>query len=194
MTDKIKKVAVYCGASNKVDDVYKEQALELGMSLAEEGYDLVFGSGNIGLMGVISRTMKEAGREVIGVTTTKIEKMEQNSPNVTQKIIVETLRERKAKMDELCDAVVALPGGIGTLDEVDEMIALKQLGEHNKPIVLFDVNGFWDELVETYADMIDREFAKPEHIALFKVATTVEQVIAAIQAEQKDRSKENWRI
>ena len=194
MSEEIKRVAVYCGASTKIDEIYKEETVELGMSLAEEGYDLVFGSGNIGLMGIISRTMKKAGREVIGVTTKKIEEMEKDSPNVTQKIIVENLRERKAKMDDLCDAVVALPGGFGTVDEVDEMIALKQLGEHNKPIILFNINGFWDDLVGTYGEIIDEQFAKPEHITLFKVANNVEQVINGIQAQQKDLSKENWRL
>lgn len=194
MDNDIKRVAVYCGSSTKVADVYKDSARELGLALAKEEYDLVFGSGNIGLMGIISRAMMSVEREVIGVTTKKIEEMEKFNPNVTQKIVVDNLRSRKAKMDELSDAVVALPGGFGTMDEVDEMIALKQLGEHNKPVVLFDVNGFWDEFVDTYSKMITEQFAKPEHMRLFRVARTVEEVITAIQEPQTDGSKKNWRV
>jgi len=194
MNNNIKKVVVYCGSSNKVSDTYKNQAEELGKTLANYDMDLVFGGGNIGLMGIVSKTMREANREVIGVTTKKIQASEVLNPHVTESIIVNTLRERKAKMDELSDAVIALPGGFGTIDEVDEMIALKQLGEHKKPIVLFSVDGFWDDLVKIYEGIIKEKFAKKDHIDLFTVATNIDEVIDAIHTEQKDNSNENWRM
>lgn len=194
MENNIKKVAVYCGSSNKVDGIYKEETYKLGEALAKKELDLVFGSGDIGLMGAISETMRREGREIIGVTTEKIQESELPNPNVTDLVIVKTLRERKAKMDELSDAVIGLPGGFGTVDEVDEMIALKQLGEHKKPIVLFNINGFWDHFVKAYGELINSQFAKPEHITLFKVANSVDEVIEALYAEQKDLSKENWRL
>jgi len=194
MNKKIKNVVVYCGASNKIDKVYKEEAEKLAIALADNNLDLVFGGGNIGLMGVISKTMKNKNRKVIGITTSHIQSSEIENPNVTKTIILNTLRERKAKMDELADAVVALPGGFGTIDEVNEMIALKQLGEHNKPIVLYNLNGFWDNLVALYASVIDKKFAKDEHINLFNIANTVEEVINGIFEEQKEISTHNWRL
>ena len=97
-------------------------------------------------------------------------------------------------MDQLGDAIIALPGGFGTIDEVAEMIALKQLGEHNEPIILFDVNGFWDGLIQLYSEVIDEHFAKPEHIKLFTVARTVDEVIAALKVKSMKVSMDNWRL
>lgn len=142
----IKRLAVYCGSAGGADPAFAEAARDLGLTMAERGIDLVYGGGRLGLMGAVADAMLGAGGEVYGVIPESLIPHEVAHPGCTQLVTVATLHERKAKMTELSDAFVVLPGGIGTLDELFEAWIWNALGYHAQPFCLLSVNGYWDGL------------------------------------------------
>ncbi len=142
----IKRLAVYCGSAPGADPAFADAARELGEVMAERGIDLVYGGGKLGLMGIIADTVLERGGKVYGVIPQALVAHEVAHLGCTELFTVATMHERKAKMTELCDAFVALPGGIGTLDELFEAWTWNALGYHAQPFCLLNVNGFWDGL------------------------------------------------
>ena len=139
----MKRVAVYCGASMGADPAFAEAAHALGHAMAARGIGLVYGGGRLGLMGVVADAVLQAGGEAHGVIPQALVDLEAAHRGLTELHVVQTMHERKAKMTELTDAFVALPGGIGTLDELFEAWTWNALGYHAKPFALLDVNGFW---------------------------------------------------
>lgn len=142
----IQRIAVYCGSAPGVDPGFAEAARELALTMAARRIDLVYGGGRLGLMGIIADTMLEAGGKVYGVIPQSLFEHEVAHRGCTELTTVANMHERKAKMTELCDAFVALPGGIGTLDELFEAWTWNALGYHAKPFCLLNVHGFWDGL------------------------------------------------
>ena len=137
------RVAVFCGASVGVDPAYETAARRLGEALGARGWGLVYGGGNVGLMGVIADATIEAGSDVIGVIPEALRERELAHDGCRELIVVDTMHERKRAMMDASDAFVAMPGGIGTLEELTEVFAWLQLGFHGKPCAMFDVDGYW---------------------------------------------------
>ncbi len=156
----IRKIAVFCGASAGRDALYRLAAYETGKVLAKEGIGIIFGGGKVGLMGALADGALDNGGEVTGVIPGFLKDKELAHPRVSQLIETETMHERKTKMNELCDGVIALPGGYGTLDELFEMLTWSQLGLHQKPIALLNVNSFFDPLLRMIQTMTDESFLK----------------------------------
>lgn len=159
----MQKIAVFCGSSRGFDPAYTSQARELGKLLAQNNITLVFGGSRVGLMEELSDAALQAGGQVVGVMPRFLYDKGIGHPGLTEMILVESMHERKMRMNELCDGVIALPGGFGTLDECFEMITWAQLGIHQKPVALLNVNGFYDPLAHMVNHMTVQGFLKEVH-------------------------------
>lgn len=156
----MKRVTVFCGSSFGTDEIFKTQAILLGNKLAEENIGLVYGGANVGLMGAVADGVLEKGGEVFGVLPNFLRSKEIAHDHLTELFLVETMHERKTKMNELCDGVIALPGGFGTLEEFFEMLTWAQLGLHKKPIAILNIDGFYDSLITFIQTTVDKGFLK----------------------------------
>ena len=161
----MKAVCVYCGSSTGARSAYSERAALLGTRLAREGLSLVYGGGNVGLMGIAADAALAAGGEVIGVIPEQLVGWEVAHRGLTRLEVVATMHERKARMFDLSDAFVALPGGFGTLDEMFEMLTWRQLGLGDKPCAFLDVDGYYAPLMAMLDRMLAEGFLRAEHLA-----------------------------
>ena len=161
--DTIKSICVFCGSSAGSREEYSAKARALGLLFVEKGITLVYGGSNVGLMHVLADTMMQAGGKVIGVMPHTLIQREVAHKAITEFHVVETMAERKAVMDKLSDAFIAMPGGIGTLDELFEAMSWNQLDLITKPVALFNVLGYWDLLLSFLDHSVDQRFVKPEH-------------------------------
>ena len=172
-----KKVCVFASSCNYLHQSYYKVASELGELLAKSGFDMVYGGSSLGLMWACAEKVKQNGGNVIGVMPEKLYNMGVYTDECIELTVTKGMRERKAKMDELSDAVVALAGGFGTLEELSEMIVQKQLGYNNKPIVILNTNGFYDKLNEFFEVIIKENFARDISRELYYIAQTPSDVI-----------------
>ncbi|MEK5067583.1 LOG family protein [Sporosarcina sp. FSL K6-1508] len=154
----MKRLAVFCGSSNGASPVYVEVAKQLGKELAKRNITLVYGGASVGVMGAVADSVLEMGGKVIGIMPDFLEKREISHNNLTELIVVDSMHERKAKMAELADGFIALPGGPGTLEEFFEIFTWAQLGLHHKPCGLLNINHYYDPLVALFNHMSDEEF------------------------------------
>lgn len=159
----IKSICVFCGSSAGSRPEYTLKARDLGLLLAEKNITLVYGGSNVGIMHVIAEAVLEAGGKVIGVMPHNLIQREVAHKGLTQFYEVETMAERKARMDELSDAFIAMPGGIGTLDEIFEVMSWNQLELITKPVALYNVLGYYDQLLSFLDHSVNQHFVKPEH-------------------------------
>jgi uncharacterized protein (TIGR00730 family) len=173
----IKRIAVYCGSAAGVDPAFAEAARSLSREMASRDLELVYGGGRLGLMGIIADTMLEAGGRVYGVIPQALVDHEVAHMGLTELHTVQTMHERKAKFTELCDAFIALPGGIGTLDELFEAWTWNALGYHAQPFCLLNVNGFWDGLAGFMDHVSASGFLSPARRAQLLKAETAGQAI-----------------
>jgi len=173
------KICVYGAASSEIEPLFYESGEELGRQMVERGHSLVFGGGRGGMMGAVARGVAEKKGHIVGIQPKFFE--ENNSEiafiGCTEFIHTETMRERKRLLDEMSDAFIITPGGIGTFDEFFEILTLKQLGRHTKAIVIFNINGYYDHLLKMMRHSIDKKFITEETINLYKVTTTVEETL-----------------
>jgi hypothetical protein len=179
----IRRLCVYCGSSGAVDRQYREAATELGARLAAAGIGLVYGGGRVGLMGLLADAVLAGGGEVIGIIPARLRDAELAHPGATELVVVETMHERKRLMAEKADAFAVLPGGIGTLDELFEILSWKQLGLHDKPILVADIGGYWAPLHALLDDIVTKGFARPEVRELLRVVPTVAALIARLEVD-----------
>ncbi|WP_288436837.1 TIGR00730 family Rossman fold protein [uncultured Chryseobacterium sp.] len=156
----MKSITVFCGSSFGTDKIYEEQAFLLGQTLAKQNIQLVYGGSETGLMGTVANGALSENGKVTGVLPQFLQTKEIAHKNLTELIIVETMHERKTKMNDLCDGVIVLPGGYGTLEEFFEMITWAQLGLHKKPIGILNTDGFYDDLIQLIQTMVDKGFLK----------------------------------
>ena len=179
----MKNICVFCGASDGLDKSYYEEATKMGKLLAENGYNLIYGGSSMGIMGAVSKSAKEHGSKLIGIIPERLDKICKHTDNNTydEYHITKGMRERKAKMDELSDGTIALPGGFGTLEEVSEMIVQKILGYNNKPIVFLNTNHFYDNLFEFFEQLILEKFAQTKASYYYYLAQTPEEVIGYLK-------------
>ncbi len=175
-------LSVYCGSYAGAKPAYREAARALGSLLAENGIRLVFGGGDIGLMGAAADAALAAGGEVIGVIPGHLKEREVGHLGVTTLHVVGTMHERKERMFALSDACAILPGGLGTLDEALEVLTWKQLGLHAKPIVVVDVAGYWKPFLALIEQVIAERFATEAARGLYSVVDSIEEVIPTIRA------------
>ena len=158
----MKHLCVYCGSNTGSKPIYLEQAIALGTRLAADGIGLVYGGGNIGLMGAVADAVMQAGGEVTGVIPKQLMEWEVGHRGVTNLEVVGSMHERKSRMFELADGFVALPGGFGTLEEIIEMLTWRQLGIGNKPCAFLDVAGYWSPIAAMMDRMVGDRFLHPD--------------------------------
>ncbi|QJE02982.1 TIGR00730 family Rossman fold protein [Massilia forsythiae] len=162
----MKSIAVYCGAATGADPRHADAARALARALVDHNISLVYGGGKVGLMGVIADEVLRLGGEATGVIPRALVEREVGHTGLTRLFVVKDMHERKAMMSDLADGFIAMPGGMGTLEELFEMVTWAQLGIHAKPIGLYNVNGFWDRLVALVEHMVQEGFVRPAHAAL----------------------------
>ena len=177
-----RSVCVFCSSAGGLPEEYRSAARELGRELAGRGHRLVYGGGNVGLMGEVARSVHAHGGTVVGVIPQGLVDRELAYDPADELVVTETLRERKAKMDARADAFVALPGGFGTLEELLEVLTLRQLRLHDRPIVLVNVAGYWDPFLAMVQDMVDQGFAPLGEGTLFSVAKTPADAVDLAEA------------
>jgi uncharacterized protein (TIGR00730 family) len=177
----VRSVCVYCGSSEGNDPLYAAAAEALGASLARARISLVFGGGSCGLMGVLARSVLEHGGEVAGIIPDFLDEREIALREATELHIVGDMHTRKRMMFERADAFVALPGGIGTLEELTEQLTWIQLGRHSKPLVIADIGGFWRPLLSLFAHMHNAGFIRPGYEVRYMVAERIEDVVPMIR-------------
>ena len=178
----LKSICVYCGASMGADPAYAVAARALAAVLVEQNIALVYGGGKVGLMGVIADEVLRLGGEVTGVIPQALLEREVGHAGLTRLFVVKDMHERKAMMAQLSDGFIAMPGGMGTLEELFEVLTWAQLGIHAKPVGLLNVNGFYDALIAFVAHQRDSGFVRPGHAALMMAEPTAAALLQSLRA------------
>ena len=178
---KIKSICVYCGSGPGTDPAYVEAAEQFGWVLAENGIRLIYGGGEVGLMGAVSSAAIEAGGQVTGIIPEFLVAREHARANGNGLIVTRDMHERKRKMFEMADAFVAMPGGVGTLEEIVEQITWAQLGRHRKPVLLASIRGFWDPLCALFDHMKSLDFIRAGLDFDLLVAERVEDILPMLK-------------
>lgn len=174
-------IALYCGSRVGNKPIYKETAIELAQGIAEHGFGIVYGGASIGLMGQVADTVLEHGGEVVGVIPEFMLDYEVAHSKLTELHVVQTMHERKAMMAERAGAFVALPGGLGTFEEILEIATWGQLNQHQKPMILFNVNGFYNALIAQLDHAVTEGFLPPQHRAKLIVCDTFDEIYGAVK-------------
>lgn len=180
----MKRICVYCGSSSQVRPLFLESATAFGARLARDGIGVVYGGGNVGLMGAVAEGALRAGGVVIGVIPEKLVALELAREDLTELRVVPDMHARKKLMADLSDAFVALPGGYGTLEEVFEAVTWTQLSYHTKPVGLLNVDGYYDSLVEFLARAVAERFVRPAHRDLLVVERDADALLARLASVQ----------
>lgn len=178
----MKTICVYCGTGEGATPAYLAAATELGRRIAADGLSLVYGGGSIGLMGAVARATLDNGGHVTGVIPRFLEEREVMMQTVSDLVVTDDMHERKRIMFDRADAFVALPGGIGTLEELVEVLTWGQLGRHRKPVALADINGFWRPLVTLLEHMREEAFIRPGFEIAYHVCPTVADILPTLRA------------
>jgi len=177
-------ICVFCGAKSGNDPRWVNAAFDVGRALAARGWTLVYGGGNVGLMGALADGALAGGGEVIGVIPEKLMQRELAHRGLARLEVVGDMAERKTRMIDLSDAFVALPGGLGTLDELFEVLTLGQIGYHRKPVALYNQDGYWDTLLTACRAMISRGFVLEADLASLHTSASIEGTLDAVAGER----------
>ena len=184
MNTKLKSIAIFCGSNFGTRPIYREAAISLGQLLAREEITLIYGGTQTGLMGVVADAALDAGGKVIGVIYQGLHARGQSHPGLSSLEIAEDRRQRRARMIELSDAFIALPGGLGTLEELFEVATLTQIGDHLKPCGVLNIDGFYDPLADQLHRAVAEEFMKPEHRDMILIKPTAQSLIEGLSTWQ----------
>ncbi|MCX6329799.1 MAG: TIGR00730 family Rossman fold protein [Bacteroidia bacterium] len=184
-------ICVFAASSSRIDNEYGEDTVKLGSLLAKAGMDVVYGGGGIGLMGKLADAVLANGGKITGVIPSFMKKEGQGHRGLSELIITGDMSERKKRMFAMADAVVALPGGIGTLEELTEAITLKQLSLFDGPVIILNTLGYYNSLLDFIDNMIDKNFMRLEHKGIWEIVNTPEEVIIALN--KKEGGNEEWR-
>jgi uncharacterized protein (TIGR00730 family) len=177
----IDSICVFCGSKAGDDPAFREAAIHLGVEMARRGLRLVYGGGSIGLMGILADAVLASGGEVTGVIPDFLIRHEVGHRRLTEVIITGSMHDRKRRMFELADGFVVLPGGLGTLDETIEILTWKQLRLHDRPVVILDINGYWQPLLLLIRAVIEQGFAHPAIADLYTVVNDADAVFDALE-------------
>jgi len=169
----LKNITVFCGSSNGNNPVFRETAYKLGAELASKGIGLIYGGAKVGLMGATADAVLAGGGKVIGVIPAFLKSVEIAHEKITELIVVTSMHQRKAKMDELSDGIIALPGGFGTLEELFEMLTWGQLGLHKKPVGILNTEGYYDSLIALTNQMVETGFLKQQNQEMLLVDDSI---------------------
>lgn len=175
-----KSICVFCGSSGRVDEAYRQAATRFGTLVGEKGYDLVYGGGHVGLMGMAADAALASGASVLGVIPKFLQDYEVGHEGLNELIVTDNMHDRKRIMYERSDAFVILPGGLGTMDETFEVVTWTQLGLSKKPVVIANINGFWDPLLALVDNLVATGFAREENRSIIQVANSVEEVFPMV--------------
>jgi len=173
----IKRITVFCGSSFGNDQQFEKQAYLLGETLAKNNIGVVYGGANVGLMGAVADGALNAGGEVIGVLPNFLRDKEIAHTGLTSLELVGSMHQRKTRMSDLCDGVITLPGGFGTMEEFFEMLTWAQLGLHKKPIAILNIGGFYDALITLVQDMVDKGFLKAINQQMLLVSDDIDDLL-----------------
>ena len=184
----MKNICVFCGSSSGDNSIYSQKAKELGALIAQQKKCLVYGGGNVGLMGIIADEVMAHQGEVTGVIPHFLFDWEVGHEGLTELIKVESMHERKLKMSELADGFIAMPGGFGTLEELGEILTWAQLSIIQKPVGILNVNGFYDHLVAQLDHMVTEKFLKPENRAMLLVSDDAQELIALMESAKIEKT------
>ena len=184
-------VCIFAASSSRINNEFALTAAKLGSFLAKSGHDVVFGGGGIGLMGKLADAVLSNGGKITGVIPAFMKEEGWGHKRLTKMIVTADMGERKKQMFALSDAVIALPGGVGTLEELTEAITLKQLSLFDGPIIILNTRGFYNSLTEFLDNMVENHFLRSEHKGIWEVVSTPEEAVAALK--NKDRGNEEWR-
>jgi len=187
MNQKIKSLCVYCGSSGNVDQDFRDAAKDMGVAMAKAGIQLVYGGGHVGLMGIIADGVMNAGGEGIGIIPEHISSKEVQHKGLTELHVVDTMHTRKQMMVDKSDAFLILPGGIGTLDELCEIMTWRQLGIHDKPIIIANIKGYWTPFLNMVDHIIEQGFMRAGDNKLVHVVTSLNDVIPALESAPDER-------
>lgn len=187
-----KLLCVYCASSDRLDPKYYAAAADLGRAMVLQGWDLVYGGGKTGMMGAVARAVKQSGGRVVGVIPEFMKARELAYIEADELLTVITMRERKLMMETRADAFVALPGGWGTLEEIMEILTLRQLDVVRKPCVFLNQDGFYDPLLQLFNRMLEDKFFKPSNLGLFRSAATVPEVFTQLEAAAGVKADAKW--
>jgi uncharacterized protein (TIGR00730 family) len=188
----MKAIAVFCGSSKGSNPIYARMARQLGEALVEANITMIYGAGNVGLMGVIADAMLEKGGKVIGVIPGFLKEKEVCHGGLTELFVVDSMHERKVKMAELSDGVIVLPGGYGTLDELFEMLTLVQLGQDDQPIGILNVNGYYDHLKQHIELMHRERFLREVHLNMVLFDTQIDSLLQQLQEYEFEPPQGKW--
>ena len=178
---KLNRITVFCGARDGAEVTYMEQASALGKALATQNIELVYGGADLGLMGAVANGALNANGKVIGVLPSFLQTREIAHQDLTELIIVSSMHERKTKMNELCDGIIALPGGFGTMEELFEILTWVQLGLQNKPIGILNVNGYFDSLITFIQTMVAKDFLREVDENLLIVRNEIDDLLTEMK-------------
>ncbi|HET6620302.1 MAG TPA: TIGR00730 family Rossman fold protein [Dongiaceae bacterium] len=184
MSQIVKSVCVYCGASSGASSTFLKIATDVGRALGEHRIRLIYGGGGIGLMGAVADAVLAAGGDVVGIIPKHLQQAELGHRGLTELKIVDTMHTRKRMMFDLSEAFIVLPGGMGTLDETFEIITWRQLGMHDKPIILLNHEQYWDPFLGLVDHVIGNGFARPAARQLFSVASSIGRLFDLLEADQ----------
>lgn len=176
----VTSICVYCASSDTMDQSHKDAARALGDILAAKNIQLVFGGGRVGLMGITAKAVMENGGRVLGYIPEHLHDLEVGYTDITELHVVDTMHTRKRLMFENSDAFVIMPGGLGTLEEFFEVVTWRQIGLHDKPIVIVNLDGFWSPLIQLLDHMIDQRAARPTARNLYTIVERVEDILPAL--------------
>ena len=187
----MKRITIYCGANVGSDPVFEQEAYSVGKTLAQQNIGVVFGGGKVGLMGAVANGAMQNGGEVIGVIPHFLCTKEIAHDGITEMIKVDTMHQRKTLLNELSDAIIALPGGFGTMEELFEMLTWAQLGLHKKPIAILNINGFYDALLVLIQTMVDKQFLREEYQQMVLCSDNINDLLTKIK-NYKAPQVEKW--
>ena len=187
----MKSICVFAGSAKGMKESYSIRAKELGIEIAKRNYSMIYGGGSKGLMGVVADAALEGGAEVTGIITEKLHDVEVGHTNLSSLEIVPSMHERKSRMAQLSDAIISLPGGVGTWEEFFEALAWNQLGIYSKPIVLFDVEGYYSKLFEFTEFSVQEGFLPETTLEEFFISDSVEEIFQFIESFKK-RDTQDW--
>ncbi len=191
---KIKEICLFCSSSNALDENYYTLAANFGQGLAQKGYNLTYGGANVGLMEAAAKAASAGGSHITGVIPEAFAQKGLSSGTADNVIFVKDLNERKKVLVDISDAFVALPGGFGTLDELLEVITLKQTAFINKPIIILNYNGFYDYMLKQFDVFFQENFAKPQYREIYFVAYSVDDIFAYLDKYEPKVDKDWFRV
>ena len=191
-TSKNLKICVFSSSSDAIDQIYVDDAIKLSNLIGQTGKTLVNGGANVGLMEKMLIAVKKSGGNTIGIIPEKLKQFGLESKNADKVIVAKDMMERKAIMRDISDAFVAIPGGFGTLEEILEVITLKQLDYHQKAIVFLNTNGFYDDMFRQFERSYNENFAKPTYRTLYQIVSTSEEVIDYLESYKPSERENKW--